>query len=376
MQTRSQPDLATDARRAADWVACPDCGGEVTPDHDNGLACTGCGLAVPVRHGIAGFADPSFYWGEIDREAMEALLDDLERDGDVAAAVDRAETNRATRRFHRNVLDVNRSDWRYLVPGLTEANVLDIGAGMGANTFGLATVARHVVALEGVMLRCRFLESRRRIEGWNNVTVVHGDSNRLPLAHGRFDLAVVNGMLEWVAMRDNGVDPRLVQRQFLEQVHDRLAPGGRLYVGIENRIGLASFTGAIDHSGYPYTMLMPRRVADWYVRRKADRDKWRSDDNNQGYRTYTYGMGGYRRLLWAAGFTDVEFYWVDPVYNSPRCWVPLASKRAMLEYLACDGTRRSWKGRLVRTALRLMVRCGIRGVAPSNFIILAKKGLA
>ena len=64
-----------------------------------------------------------------------------------------------------------------------------------------------------------------------------------------FDLVCCIGVLEWVPKFQGG-DPRKVQLAFLRRMRSTLRPGGKCYVGIENRLGLKYFMGGRDdHTG-------------------------------------------------------------------------------------------------------------------------------
>jgi len=85
-------------------------------------------------------------------------------------------------------------------------------------------------------------------------------------------------------------------------------------VGIENRLAYGHFIGYNDpHCGLPFVTILPRKLADWYARRKGQ----------DGYRNYLYSSRGYRKLLRKAGFTGVEVYLAVPSYNHPRYLIPI-----------------------------------------------------
>jgi hypothetical protein len=135
----------------------------------------------------------------------------------------------------------------------------------------------------------------------------------------QFDLIVANGVLEWVALQDLSASPSAVQLVFMHRLRELLAPGGRIYLGIENRYGWAELRGALDHSGLPYTSLMPRFLARWACARSGS---YRSHFN-VGYRTYTYSHRGYTRLFEQVGLS-IENTWVATGgYNQPSKLVPL-----------------------------------------------------
>jgi uncharacterized protein YbaR (Trm112 family) len=62
-----------DTDMVPDYLACPGCQSVLTKSQER-MVCSGCGKGFPVLEGIPSFADPEFYWGEIDEEQMMALL--------------------------------------------------------------------------------------------------------------------------------------------------------------------------------------------------------------------------------------------------------------------------------------------------------------
>lgn len=214
-----------------------------------------------------------------------------------------------------------RAAFQDVIPVQDGARILDIGAGLGAIAAGLAD-RHHVVALEGVWERTRFLAVRKRQDALSNLTVLNGDLAKSRLAPGQFDVIVVNGVLEWVGLFDLTTSPEEAQRRFLSSLCELLRPGGFIYVGIENRFGWAQFRGALDHSGIRYTSLMPRWMARWVCSSVA---RYRST-HNSGYRTLTYSFSGYDKLFKSAGMSMHSAWIAVHGYNMPDELVPLCER--------------------------------------------------
>ncbi|HZL83776.1 MAG TPA: class I SAM-dependent methyltransferase [Candidatus Krumholzibacteria bacterium] len=233
-----------------------------------------------------------------------------------------------------------RADWRVLFPLDRERTVsLDVGAGWGAISFGLAPHVRRHYALERVPERLEFIAIRKAQDGVENVVPLCADLHAVPLLPASLDLVAVNGVLEWAGLVDPERaphraprEPGVLQEAFLRQLCLLLRPGGRLYVGIENRYGRLFWRGTPDHQGLRYTSLMPRALARAYSRWRAARSP-RTFVTESDYRTWTYSLRGTRQLLERCGFQDVEAYAVVPGYNAPMQIVPLADPGAFL-YLA------------------------------------------
>ncbi|MGD8397117.1 MAG: methyltransferase domain-containing protein, partial [Candidatus Eiseniibacteriota bacterium] len=242
------------------------------------------------------------------------------------------------------IADQRRANWIYELPLDPTSRLLDVGCGMGSVAAALAPRVGEVVALEAVGLRVEFCRRRFAQDGLDNVRVVRADGLRLPFPPASFDAVVLNGVLEWLG---HGVpEPtRDVQLRGLERIRQLLRPGGHLVVAIENRIGLSSFRGRVDHSYLRYTSLMPRWLADRVTRARR----------GHPYDTYTYSHAGYRRLFRQAGFGTVRTLLPIWGYNRPAMLVPptATARRGVLGQLELSGHRRSARPRLRRLERRL-----------------------
>jgi hypothetical protein len=162
--------------------------------------------------------------------------------------------------------------------------------------------------------------------------------------------------------------------QFLRKLHRALKPEGILLIGIENRFGYRFFAGAMDHSGLPYTGLMPRWLAG-LVLRHSKRPHHRSELNaGRQYRTYSYTELGYRRILRKAGFRHSTFYAAEPGYNKPISLVPLRRNALTAHILRMVsepnlGLRRRWP----RLAKLYMSRLGLFRAFVPEFVMIVNK---
>src|ERR1700674_2367291 len=351
-------------------LQCLGCAGKLDCSAER-CVCHGCGATWPVSNGIPRFFQgPDHYWGEVDRnEALEMI--------EAARRGSWVETVRA--RFPENdnmtfgLLDLQRASWAPML-GLDEhSTVLDIGSGYGCITHSLSRFAGQVYSVEAVAERIDFTKERLRQERILNVHLVQASATALPLADNSFDLVVVNGVLEWVGEWDLRVGPRTVQIDFLKRVCRLLKNDGMLLIGIENRAGLGLLMGGNDHSGIPYTSLVPRWVASFMLRHTS-KPHFRTQLNpRRQYRTYTYSVRGYRKLLSEAGFAEVTPYWAEPGYNQPYNLIPLApdrwARQHLVELLDHPGPapRRGWRRRLKRIVEPFFVR-----LVP-DFVLLASK---
>jgi SAM-dependent methyltransferase len=349
---------AASARMAAP-LFCPDCGVPLD-DGNERLACAACRKQWPVIDGVPTFTTEFPYWGEVPQEAMQRVNREARSKPwkTVLLESDDADVRRAA----GMILNVDRANWHWLVDLPRDAQVVDIGAGTGANAEALARRFRKVYALEPVKERVEFMRHRFSQGGLDNVTVVRTSLWELPLPANSCQLIALNGVLEWVAKGREG-DPRQLQLAALRNVARLLDAGGYVYIGIENRLPWQYFAGARDvHCGLPYVTILPRPLAHWYAKRHGQTD---------GYRNYLYSMWGYRKLLSEAGFEDAEFFLAIESYNWPRFYVPV-KQNAFSYYHRNFNSRRS--GNLARCANWLLESVGVLKHLQYSFAILAKKG--
>lgn len=368
------PPTAAVERDAVANLLCPQDGAALRDDGRR-VHCPTCGQVYrddPL--GVVDFIrDSAYYWGEIPREKMEAVLDYARQHG-FDAAIDDYLGVHIDASYRDSLREPTRVDWRLLLGMTREHSVLDVGSGWGRLGFALAPWVRHLYSLEYVPQRLEFQRIMREQRGDQNITLVHGSFLQLPFAANTLDWVVFNGVLEWVGLAGEK-NPRDMQVDVLRRSFDILRPGGHVAVAIENRWGINTFFGELDHSGLPFTNLLPRRLASWVVNRHAA--KYRNDASNRGYRTYTYGLGGYCKLMREAGAGEVSVHALLPHYNVPRAIIPLypstASRRH--EEYAIDEIwqRASAPASLARLLLRWLVRLRVMRQIYPHYLIVGKK---
>ena len=298
---------------------CPHCKRPLEGDQSIGLRCDYCELSFDTTHGHIDFlGEQNFYAGEIPQKDINILLRDIDTKGYNSAILKFVELNPQLRQY---LLDVQRVDW--LCHCLTKSNnlrCLDLGSGLGNLSESLSHIYQEVYSLEAVTERIEFQKRRYKNAQISNITVVRGNALELPFRDNFFDLVVCNGVLEWIGMMNKTLSPRNLQLAFLEEARRVLSNKGCLYIGIENRFGVQYLLGANDHSGIPYTSLMPRFLANIIVKRYGQYGGIYGGSvikqNEDGYYTYTYTYHGYRSLLSEANLRFRAF-WVYPGYNEP-----------------------------------------------------------
>jgi SAM-dependent methyltransferase len=345
-------------RKWAETLACPKCANQLQQRTEK-LDCLKCQRSWPVVHGIPYFVEDFPYWGEIPHREMQEVNRLAETGSWKAALLDSSEPS--VQRAAVMILNLERANWQWLLDLPPDSRVLDLGAGMGANSHALAMYYREVVALEPVLERVQFMRQRFAQEKLSNIKILRSSVWVLPLEKASFDLVALNGVLEWVA-EGGQEDPGQMQMSALKQVYSLLRPGGYVYLGIENRFAFGNFAGYPDaHCGLPFVTVVPRTLANWYARRRGHRE---------GYRNYLYSSRGYRKLLQSVGFSQLEIYVALPSYNHPRFLIPLRSN--IFSYYSRNFYPPSRRG-LRRTIHKILLKFGLLHHLEYSFVILARK---
>ncbi len=125
--------------------------------------------------------------------------------------------------------------------------VLEMGCGCGAITRYLGEIGATVVAVEGSLDRARVAAERCR--DLPNVRLFVDDLLRFETDQS-FDFVLLIGVLEYAPLFSEQEDP---VGHYLRSVSRFLAPGGKLVIAIENKLGLKYFNGCgEDHLGIPF----------------------------------------------------------------------------------------------------------------------------
>ncbi|MFI5361858.1 MAG: methyltransferase domain-containing protein [Elusimicrobiota bacterium] len=320
-------------------LVCPSCGSALKFD----AACA-CPAATRLESwcGMPRLLFGQSYWGECSSEKMAAIL----RRMDSVPWKQALEEVVPNEPVQEHLTSSIGPDFVYGLPWDEIRTVLDVGSGMGLMTALLARHAKTVIAVEAVPERALFQSKRAAQDGFRNWHPIVADATALPFAPETFDLITLNGVFEYIGLRGKGA-PEVLQQRFLENALRLLKPDGYLYVGIENRFGLGMILGGRDHSGLAFTSLMPRRLADWYCRKRGV-NFYGSDHSADGYRTYTYAPQRYPRMFRAAGFASVDVYGVFDGYNRQKAVYRMGDADARRATRELVNPPASWKGRLRR----------------------------
>lgn len=204
---------------------------------------------------------------------------------------------------------------------------VDLGCMWGAIAIPLAKQAAEVLGLDQTIESLKFSEARAKEENLNNISFLCGNLRELTLPQETFDVAIVNGVLEWIpekapvvvgdywyeknqeAKNGEKSSPGGIQKAFLENVYAGLKDDGRLMLAIENRYDYKMFCGIRDpHTGTLFTTLVPRWLANVISRVVRRRP----------YTPWIYSFSELEQLLKSSGFSSVELHACWPDYRNPE----------------------------------------------------------
>lgn len=177
-------------------------------------------------------------------------------------------------------------------PFKENAEILEIGAGMGSLTGMLCDKAKHVTAIE--MSEARAAVIRARYPKRENLTIISEDIN-IWRTDSRYDYVVFIGVLEYAEVFSQENNPF---EQFLESAKNLLKDDGVILFAIENRFGLKYWAGASeDHLQKPYVGIEGYKVPNT---------------------PKTFSKHELEIMLRNVGMADNRFYYVLPDYKFPE----------------------------------------------------------
>jgi 2-polyprenyl-3-methyl-5-hydroxy-6-metoxy-1,4-benzoquinol methylase len=171
--------------------------------------------------------------------------------------------------------------------------VLEIGAGMGAITEQLSARVQQVDCVE--LSQVRSLANAYRNKKKDNITIYVGNFDKIQF-NKKYDVIVLIGVLEYAELYIEAPEPFIV---FLRTLHDLLKSSGRIYIAIENRLGIKYLAGSPeDHWGKAYFGLEGYNTKD------------------KGAKTFS--KSELEHLLKHSGFINPYFYYPCPDYKLPK----------------------------------------------------------
>ncbi|MCD8074086.1 MAG: class I SAM-dependent methyltransferase [Lachnospiraceae bacterium] len=227
--------------------------------------------------------------GSIEQELL-AIAKSCKNEADYNAVI--AEKKSWPVMYHFSHIRHNLLSW---VPIRKEDKVLEIGAGCGAVTGTLAAKAGSVTCIE--LSRQRSLVNAWRHRDYDNITILLGAfedvEKRLT---EKYDYITLIGVFEYAALYTKAENPFV---HMLTTIARHLAPGGKILIAIENRLGLKYWAGCTeDHVGRLFEGL------EGYSRTPAS-----------GVRTFS--KLELEKLFGEAGDFKTTFYYPYPDYKFP-----------------------------------------------------------
>lgn len=191
--------------------------------------------------------------------------------------------------YHLTSLRKNILNW---YPFKENAEVLEIGAGMGAITGILCEKAGNVTSVE--LSKQRASAIAKRCKDKENLEIIVGNFNDIKFDK-KFDYITLIGVLEYAPLYTNTENPF---HDFLTYIKSLLKEDGKLLIAIENQFGIKYFSGANeDHTGKKYDGIL-------------------GYENKNGIRTF--GKEELQNILKNSGFGYTKFYYPMPDYKLPQ----------------------------------------------------------
>jgi 2-polyprenyl-3-methyl-5-hydroxy-6-metoxy-1,4-benzoquinol methylase len=287
---------------------------------------------------------PVYSDGPVEKELYEGFRADPNYD---TAISKRENYSSWAQEYHLTPVRHNLLKW---FPFDAEGSVLEVGAGCGALTGLFCSKVRDVVALEYSYLRA--LVTAQRHSQCSNLEVIVGglqdyEEERL------FDYISVIGVLEYAAAFYGSEKPF---ESFLKKAHAMLKPEGALILAIENKVGLKYIAGAPEeHTGRIFESIY----------------------NYPSSKIRTFSKQELARLLEAAGFVSMEWYYPLPDYKRPEA--------VLSEEVTPEDTDSVWTLYPVKTSIfpskavlaerwfgKTLAQAGLFGEFCNSFLVIAK----
>ena len=193
--------------------------------------------------------------------------------------------------YHLSYIRENVVGWLPIKP---TDRVLEIGSGCGAVTGALAQKASAVTCVE--LSKKRSLINAYRNKEYDNIKIMVGNfADVEPNLTEKYDYITLIGVLEYAGSYIKADSP---YKQFLDILKAHLAPGGRIVIAIENRLGMKYFAGCKeDHTGEYFGGI----------------EGYGSDA-----KVKTFSKSSLEKLLDRSGLTCRRFYYPYPDYKLPH----------------------------------------------------------
>lgn len=192
--------------------------------------------------------------------------------------------------YHMSHIRQNIVDW---LPIQKTDRVLEIGAGCGAITGALVEKAGQVTCVD--LSRKRSLVNAYRHRQAENLTIMVGNFQDIEKnLKEKYDYITLIGVFEYA---QGYIGTEKPYGEFLRQIAEHLAPGGKVVIAIENRLGLKYWAGCReDHTGNLFEGL---------------------ENYPKPCGVKTFAKPELESLFDEGGFTSWKFYYPYPDYKLP-----------------------------------------------------------
>lgn len=323
MTRKSMPERMSMDENALKIILCPYCKGSLVKIN-NALKCPKCLNEFKIIDNVIYLKKFNlFYYSEYSAsvDMQRKIIGDLKSVKGLNAFVEIIGSR--YKEIYHYMLSTDRCDFLYLLPHFvtdTDTRFLDLGCGFGNALVFKKDDAKYLYGIEPVYERLFVFRKMIELESADNIIPILGDANNIPF-HNNIDVALLNGVLEWIGHYENKNVPKEVinsQLAVLKSCYSSLKKNGVLVIAIENRFA-PYFLRFPDHGGSYFTSFLPRKLSNLITKALYKRP----------YNTYTYDYYGYKNLLRKAGFKNIYIYGCWPMYRKPRIVYNLENANAI-----------------------------------------------
>jgi hypothetical protein len=315
------------------------------------------------------------YWSNLERSDNQRFIQSVKSDGPKTAV------EKYIPQYRDMIFNCRREAALELLDHTSIGTCIDYGCMWGVMSIGMAKRGHTVLALDQTYESLQFLNERAKLESKISIIPVNVDVRRFNFPNFA-DYALVNGVLEWVPEDSNVVvdnfykgkydgqnsksilSPKDIQLDFLKNVCKNLKQDGTMLLAIENRFNYEYFIGKRDpHVNLLFTTFLPRPISNIISKIFRRRE----------YKNYIYSPNELKKLVFEAGFSNIEEFICFPDYHFPALILPNTDLGIKLYDLYENNNRKTFKQKLAfRIEILLMKYFKARNYSPA-LIILAKK---
>ena len=346
-----------------DILVCPTCGSDLSL-RGEGIECERCLAKWPVdEFGVFHQIETSYQYQQT-RISTSGLVSEI-HNMDPQKFFDIETLSQLERSYdefgYHYCMNPSRFDW-ILKESVKGKKIVDLGCGFGGASIHLAKQgAEQVISVDGNRERVQFLGEWARKENIENILPIHGDLLDICFKDHAVDLFVMIGVLEWVGSLNQSLPVEKAQKKLLNKTYNALSSSGKLLLAIENRFSVTHFRGFSPHGEPAFAAILPRFIANHITKLATGSE----------YRTYIYSQLGYKKLLEDVGFSNIEFCFPLPSYQSPA-FVLSSTENRLLAKTLCD-FRGSYSRKLALKLFSIVGSTKIASLIFPSYIITGEK---